>query len=228
MFLGYSVEDNLLEQTDLRNQLSQAGLSLWDNDYNYYGLTGADGQSSGYNDWIADDNTDPAGLARLFSRRVYSLPPNGISGLMQHEAIVFKSCVTGNVLLSDADVTAVKGYYEIIHRFIVSHPEKLFVLLTTPPLNAAEADAAMAMRARQVAEWLLSENFQRGQANLYVFDLYGQLAGNDPASADFGRLRAAYRDGSDNHPNRAANQAVAPLLAYFVVQSVEAFRTAQD
>ncbi|MRR52731.1 MAG: hypothetical protein EG825_17810, partial [Rhodocyclaceae bacterium] len=49
VFLHHSVGDNLLEQTDLRDQLGQAGLSLWDHDYNYYGLTGADGQPSGYN-----------------------------------------------------------------------------------------------------------------------------------------------------------------------------------
>lgn len=228
IFLHHSVGANLLGQTDLRGQLAEAGLNLWDHDYNYYGLNDLNGNPTGYNYWIPDDDTDPQGLAGLFSQKVYGLPVNGISGLMQHEVIVFKSCFTGNVLADDAQVEAMKGDYETVRRFIEGHPEKLFLLLTSPPLNSSEADPAMAARARQMADWLLSEDFRRGLPNLYVFDLYGRLAENDPASPDFNTLRADYRNGTDNHPNQKANQAVAPLLADFIVQSVRDYHSSSN
>lgn len=226
VFLHHSVGENLITQTNLRQQLNDAGLDFWDHDYNYYGLNDLNGNPTGYNYWIPDDNTDPDGLAKLFSQKVYGLPLNGISGLMQHEVIVFKSCFTGNLLYDDAQVETVKGYYETVHAFIRQHPEKLFILLTTPPLNSAEADPAMAARDRRMAEWLLSDDFKRGLPNLYVFDLYGLLAENDPASPDYGTLRADYREGSDNHPNQRANQDVAPLLGNYILETIQAYQIA--
>lgn len=226
VFLHHSVGENLITQTNLRQQLNDAGLDFWDHDYNYYGLNDLNGNPTGYNYWIPDDNTDPDGLAKLFSQKVYGLPLNGISGLMQHEVIVFKSCFTGNLLYDDAQVETVKGYYETVHAFIRQHPEKLFILLTTPPLNSAEADPAMAARDRRMAEWLLSDDFKRGLPNLYVFDLYGLLAENDPASPDYGTLRADYRDGSDNHPNQRANQDIAPLLGNYILETIQAYQIA--
>lgn len=226
VFLHHSVGENLITQTNLRQQLNDAGLDFWDHDYNYYGLNDLNGNPTGYNYWIPDDNTDPDGLAKLFSQKVYGLPLNGISGLMQHEVIVFKSCFTGNLLYDDAQVETVKGYYETVHAFIRQHPEKLFILLTTPPLNSAEADPAMAARDRRMAEWLLSDDFKRGLSNLHVFDLYGLLAENDPASPDYGTLRADYRDGSDNHPNQRANQDIAPLLGNYILETIQAYQIA--
>lgn len=228
VFLHHSVGENMITQTDLRKQLTGAGLDFWDHDYNFYGLNDLNGNSTGYNYWIPDDNTDPDGLAKLFSQKVYSLPVNGISGLMQHEVIVFKSCFTGNAVMNDAQVETQKGYYETIHAFIAQHPDKLFILLTTPPLNSAEADPAMAARNRLMADWLLSEDYRRGLTNLYVFDLYGQLADNDPASPDYNTLRADYREGSDNHPNLKANQAVAPLLADFIIETIRTYHPVSD
>lgn len=228
VFLHHSVGENLLTQTDLRDRLTQSGLTVWDHDYNWYGLNDPSGASTGYNYWIPDDNTDPDGLAKLFSQKVYDLPVNGISGLMQHEVIIFKSCFTGNNLGDDEEVQEVKGYYETIHQFIAEHPDKLFILLTTPPLNSAEADAAMAARDRQVSDWLLSNEFRRGLPNLYVFDFYSLLADNDPTSSNYNTLRVDYRTGSDNHPNLAANQAVAPVFADFIINSVQEFAAQQD
>lgn len=228
VFLHHSVGDNLIRQTDLRAQLANAGLALWDHDYNYYGLRDAAGDSTGYNYFVPDDNTDPDGLAKLFSQKVYGLPVNAISGLMQHEVIVFKSCFTGNVLSDDQQVDQVKGYYETVRSFIAAHPEKLFILLTTPPLNASEADAAMGARARQVADWLMSPEFKGELTNLAVFDLYDLLADGDPASPLYNRLRGDYLEGSDNHPTPRANEEIAPLLSAFIIQSVQEFRGRQE
>ena len=228
IFLHHSVGDNLIRQTDFRQQLTEAGLSFWDHDYNFYGLNDPSGNSTGYNFGIPDDNTDPDGLEKLFSQKVYPLPVNAISGLMQYEVIVFKSCFTGNVLSSDQQIEETKGYYETVRRFIASHPDKLFILLTTPPLNASEADGAMGARDRLLAEWLQSPEYLGNLPNLVVFDLFSLLADNDPSSPLYNRLRADYLEGSDNHPTMRANQEIAPILSAFIIQSIEDFRTRQS
>ncbi len=228
IFLHHSVGDNLIRQTDFRAQLADAGLSLWDHDYNYYGLRDSSGNSTGYNYFIPNDNTDPDGLAALFSQKVYSLPVNALSGLMQHEVIVFKSCFTGNVLSDDRQVEQVKGDYETVRSFIAAHPEKLFILLTTPPLNSSEADAAMGARARTIDDWLMSAEFKGDLPNLVVFDLYDRLADGDPASPQYNRLRNDYLEGSDNHPTTRANQDVASQLSAFIIQSIQDFRGQQE
>ena len=42
------------------------------------------------------------------------------------------------------------------------------------------------------------------------------LAENDPASDEYGMLRAEYRSGSDSHPNLLANETTGPLFAQFL------------
>ncbi|MEJ5313061.1 hypothetical protein [Anaerolinea sp.] len=227
IFLHHSVGDNLIRQTDYRDRLTQAGLSFWDHDYNYYGLNDPNGQNLGFHFNIPNDDTDPPGLAKLFSQPVYPLPINAVSGLMQYEVIILKSCFTGNVLPDDQSVEKTRTYYEVMHRFFEKHPEKLFILLTTPPLNSAEADEAMGARAREIAEWLQSPEYLRGLPNVYVFDLYSALAENDPSSPNYNRLREDYKEGTDNHPTMNANQDIAPVLAEFIVDSINDFRAKQ-
>lgn len=225
IFLHHSVGDNLIRQTDFRDRLTQAGLSFWDHDYNYYGLNAPNGQNLGFHFNIPEDNTDPVGLAKLFSQKVYPVPVNAVSGLMQFEVIIFKSCFTGNVLFDDQSVEQTRQYYEEIHRFIEEHPDKLFILLTTPPLNSAEADEVMGARAREISNWLQSQEYKRNLPNLYVFDLYSAFAENDPASPNYNRLREDYKEGTDNHPTMNANQNVAPVLAQFIIDSIQDFRS---
>ena len=88
IFLHHSVGHNLIEQGRVREKLAAAGYDFWDHDYNYPGLRGPDKQVRGYDYNIPDDNTDPDGLARIFTQRPYGLPLNAFSGLLQHEVIV--------------------------------------------------------------------------------------------------------------------------------------------
>jgi hypothetical protein len=57
-----------------------------------------------------------------------------------------------------------------------------------------------------------------------TFDLFGNLAESDPASLDYNMLRKDYRDGSDSHPNRIANETIGPLFADFVIQAIQNYR----
>lgn len=221
IFLHHSVGHNLIAQTNLREKLTQMGYAFWDQDYNSPGLTKPDGTLAGYSYPVPGDNTNPDGLAALFSQPVYPLPINAFSGLLQHQVIMIKSCYPASNIESDQQLDQYKSYYRQIRAAMDQHPDKIFIILTTPPLNPAETNPANAARARQIADWLASSEFSNGHPNLYVFNLFNLLAEDNPAAPDDNMLRAAYRDGGDSHPNAVANQAVAPLLAEFIQRSIQ-------
>lgn len=220
IFLHHSVGNNLINQGNLRQLFQQQSIDFWDQGYLYDGLRDPSGQVTGFWYPVPGDNTDPDGLARVFAQQPRALPVNALSGLLQHEVIIFKSCYPNSNISSMEHLQSLQQLYTGMRASMAQHPEKIFVLLTSPPLNPAETTAENARYARQMAEWLLSEDFRGGQENLFVFDFYSLLAENDPSSADYGMLRAPYRDGADSHPNAAANQAIAPQLVDFVSASI--------
>lgn len=71
LFIHHSTGHNLIVQGKVREQLTAAGYAFWDHDYNPTGLTRPDGTRTGYSYNIPRDNTDPDGLAELFSQRAY-------------------------------------------------------------------------------------------------------------------------------------------------------------
>lgn len=225
IFLHHSVGYNLIERGDIRNKLSQAGFSLWDHGYNWEGLRDPQGKYQGYSFTVPDDNTDPDGLSNIFSQPLYGLPLNTISGLMQFEVIIFKSCYTGNIISSVEQLEKVKNYYLSIRDFIDQHPDKLFILLTSPPLNPSEVSREMKERDWVLNQWLMSPDFLKDRKNFYVFNFFQLLVEQDTAAADWGALRAAYRDGSDSHPNLIADQTIAPILVDFITMSVNQYKT---
>jgi hypothetical protein len=225
VFLHHSVGHNLIEQGHLREQFALAGYDLWDQDYNEQGLHGPDGRQTGYGYNVPGDNTDPDGLARIFSQKVYGLPLNTLSGLLQHEVILFKSCFPVSGISDDDTLAGYKSYYMSMRKVMDQHQDRLFIVLTPPPLNPDGAHPQDAARARQFANWLQSDEYLAGHSNIFTFDLFNQLAENSPDSPDFNMLRAAYRDGTDSHPNLDANETIAPRLVEFVVQAIQDYRT---
>lgn len=224
IFLHHSTGRNLIRQGNVRELLTVAGLQFWDHDYNWEGLTQPDGERAGYSYGIPDDNTDPDGLVRLFSQRVYGIPINAFSGLMQHEVIAFKSCFPVSHVSSADQLKEYKAYYLNIRSVMDQHRDKLFIVVTPPPLNPAATDAAAAGRARAFADWLKSDAFLAGHPNVFTFDFFDLLAEGDPSASDFNMLRAAYREGEDSHPNQRANESIGPLFADFIVEAVQTFR----
>ncbi len=224
IFLHHSVGQGIIAQGNLRSKLTQAGFSFYDHDYNEPGLTYPDGQQAGYNYLVPGDNTDINGLLAIFQQPVYPLPVNTLSGLLQHEVIIVKSCFPNNHIASDDALTQDKTAYIKIREVMRQHPEKLFIILTSPPLNPAETNLDEASRARKLADWLASDEYRDGTENLSVFDLFSQLAEGDVTSPEANQLRAEYRAGSDSHPNQAANEKIAGILAVFVEDTVKAYR----
>jgi len=220
IFLHHSTGANLIAEGGVREILTQAGYDFWDHNYNATGLQDPGGELVGYSYGIPGDNTDPDGLARLFDQRVYPWPLNALSGLLQHEIIVFKSCFPASQISSDAQLEQYRAWYLGMRDVMDDHPDRVFVVVSPPPLHPAATDPAAAARARAFAEWLTSEAYLGGHPNVYAFDLFDHLAESDPASPEVNMLRTAYRpEGVDSHPNQTANAAVGPAFAEAIMQA---------
>lgn len=225
IFLHHSTGRNLIRQGEICERLSAAGFQFWDHDYNSEGLTRPDGTPAGYSYGIPDDNTDPDGLARLFAQRVHQLPLNAFSGLMQHEVIIFKSCFPVSHITSEAQLERYKTCYLQMRKVMDQYPDRIFIIVTPPPLNPASTDAEAAAQARAFANWLSSEDLLAGHPNVFTFDFFDYLAENDLASPDYNRLREEYRrEGNDSHPNETANETIGPMFVDFVAEAIQTYR----
>ncbi len=224
IFLHHSTGNNLIAQGGVRERFAAAGYDFWDHHYNRTGLRNPDGGRTGYSYRIPQDNTDPDGLAKLFAQRAYSLPLNAFSGLLQHEVIIFKSCFPASNITSEAQLQQYQSWYVDMREVMDRHPDRLFVVLSPPPLNPVATTPEAAARARAFADWLSSPEYLAGHPNVYVFDLFDQLIEDDPAAADYNMLRVDYREGEDSHPNRRANEAVGPVFVEAVIAAVERYR----
>jgi hypothetical protein len=225
VFLHHSTGRNLINQGGVREAFIEARYTLWDHDYNQIGLRDPSGQRSGYDYRVPDDNTNPDGLAEIVNQRLYSLPLNTFSSLMQHEVIMLKSCYPVSDIGSDEELEEFKEYYLEMRSIMDQHPDKIFILLSQPPLNPARTNPEIAARARAFADWLESDAYLNGHPNVYTFNLFGYLAENEPNAPDYNMLRSQYRNGKDSHPNRIANESIGPNLVEFVIGVIEDYRS---
>jgi hypothetical protein len=224
VFLHQSTGRYLIRQGRVRQRLAETGYDFWDHDYNWPGLHRPDGSETGYSYNIPDNNTDPDGLAEIFAQRAYGLPLNAFSGLLQHEVIAFKSCFPVSHITNDKQLEQYKAYYRAMRDVMDQHPDKIFIIITPPPLNPVATNAETAARARAFAQWLASNDYLSGHPNMFTFDLFGYLAEDDPAAPDYNMLRRDYREGSDSHPNRVANETIGPLFAGFIIDAIQRYR----
>jgi len=227
IFLHHSTGQNLIEQGGVRERFSEAGYQFWDHGYNGEGLRRPDGSYTGYSYWIPGDNTDPDGLAEIFEQRVYPVPLNALSGLLQHEVIVFKSCFPTSNITSDEQLEQYQDWYLAMRNAMDSHPDRVFIVMSPPPLNPAATTPEAATRARAFADWLTSDAYLDGHANVFAFDLFDHLAEGDPGAPDYSMLRAEYRAGEDSHPNQVANEVVGPVFADSVMEAARSYSEAQ-
>jgi hypothetical protein len=122
-----------------------------------------------------------------------------------------------------------KGIYNEILEYFRSRQDKLFILITAPPLAEWETDAAHAANARALNDWLVNDWLvDYPYHNVAVFDYYNVLTSNagSPDSSDAGEVSgnhhrwwngavqhqhtvnndfSAYPSG-DSHPSQGGNQ----------------------
>jgi len=219
IFLHHSVGESLIDEGDVRQRLTNLGYQFYDHGYNDDGLVLADGTWAGRNFDVPDDNTDPDGFADIFAQPLHDPPDNTFSHLMQYDVIAFKSCFPVSDIQSDDQLVEYRFYYLSIRDRMDQYPNKVFIVVTSPPQVAAYTEPEAAARARAFADWLASDEYLRGHPNVFTFDLFDLLA--DPST---NTLRADYQaDEDDAHPNELANQTIGPLFANSVHQAVRAY-----
>jgi hypothetical protein len=226
-FLHHSVGQHLIDEGHVRQLFREAGYNLWDQGYNQEeGQRSPSGERLSHIYYVPHDNTDPNGLEIIFNQPLFDLPLNTFSGLMQHEVIIVKSCFPNSQITSDEELEQYKTWYRNIRASFDQHPEKLFIVVTQPPLNPAVTSPEAAQRARQLADWLTSDEFLAGHDNLAAFDLFDLLAESNPNSPKFNMLRVDYRptEGNDSHPTKPANELIGPLFVEAVIQTIESYR----
>jgi hypothetical protein len=238
IFLHHSVGLGILEDGNVREQLKQLvpSLELWDHGYNNEGLRDGQGKNSGQNYAVPEDDTVPLALAKLFAQAVTNPPANTFSKLLGYDVLIFKSCFPVSSISSDSQLAEYQNCYRQIRQIIDQHPDKLFIFFTQPPQTRLATNPEEGRRARQLAEWLKSGEFNKDAQNLKIFDLFNLLAENNPNSPDFNTLRSSYqRRGKrfwrkvwDSHPNQRANQAIGTELVKFLVETVNSFQKTAD
>lgn len=225
IFLHHSTGHNLIAEGDVRPMLTELGYQFWDHDYNHVGLIRPDGTLTGAHYRIPGmrgrGNTDVDGLAELFSEPVTDPASNAFSRLLQHEVIITKSCFPNSAIKSDEVQTQFQDWYLGMQGVMDQHPDRMFIIVTSPPLHPEMTNAEEARRARTVANWLKSDEFLAGHPNVFVFDFFDLLA--DPST---NTLRAEYQvdtDKPNSHPNRLANQTIGPQFVTFIDGAVQAY-----
>ncbi len=230
IFLHHSTGRNLVEEGSVRKLLTEKGYQFYTHDYNSIGLTDPHGKKLNFCYDIPTDstntrgngNTDPEGLYILFNQPVTTPPSNAFSRLLQHDIIIFKSCFPNSAIKSEKMLNQYKDWFRSIRSIMESHPDKIFIPLTFPPLHPLATNSTESSRAREWANWLTSDDFLQNTSNVFVFNLFDYLA--DPST---NMLRTEYQKNEnyrDSHPNEKANKIVGPEFARFIDQRIQEFK----
>jgi uncharacterized repeat protein (TIGR01451 family) len=174
----------------------------------------------------------------------YSRLPDAFNPGGGNEIIMFKSCFPNSNLdgnpsdppatsadyTSDLTVANAKRIYLDLLSYFGAHQDKLFVVITAPPLGSFDTDSTRAANARAFNNWLVNDWLSGySHNNVAVFDFYNVLTSNggDSNTNDLGSLTGnhhRYRSGAiewinnqggnfsaypsssgDSHPSQAGN-----------------------
>jgi hypothetical protein len=207
VFIHHSVGENWLND-GLCRALNDSGYHVADI---YYG-------------WRAyGDNTDTVAWPAWFTDEVMSLvyqelgqmtAPNNLDPAPGENAIVmFKSCFPNSDVGSD--ISDEKAIYNSLLPYMEAHADKMFVLVTPPPM----IEIPDPQKTRELCDWLA--NREQGwlaglsTGNVFVFDLYNVLThpdahhrlagGVEVHEAVPGSDTLYYDSDGDDHPNSDGN-----------------------
>ncbi len=136
----------------------------------------------------------------------------------ENEIIMFKSCFPNSALEGsptdppDPTPGLTVGHAKYVYNHILvyfnAHPEKLFVIITAPPLSdGTYAANARAFNNWLVYQWLYENNYTK--SNVAVFDFYNVLTYstyhhrffNGDVQHLFGNVNTLYYPSGDDHPS---------------------------
>jgi hypothetical protein len=243
IFIHHSTGENWL-----RDDYGGLGLALANNNYfvsdtNYgWGLNSI-GDRTDIPDWLEwfDSADTPSYLKAVYNEdgqySSYTRLPDSPGG--ENQIILFKSCFPNSALEGSPDdspsaegwltVGHAKYVYNEILGYFGAHPDKLFVVITAPPLqDRAYAENARAFNQWLLTEWLSDSNYTL--RNVAVFDFYNVLTGpNNHHRSINGQIEHIFEQGrntsyyptshDDDHPSERgslkATEEFLPLLNIF-------------
>jgi len=223
---GIITEGRVREQIDRWNAAHGTSFTFWDHGYNADGLRNAKGELTGTNYDIPDDNTDPEGLYYLWVSREARWTRCRDLILANHEVIAFKSCFPASYIGDAEMLQQYKTWYLGMRSFFDTRPDRLFIVMSPPPLHRLETDPTAAANARAFANWLKSQTYLAGHLNVRCFDLFDHLAQADDGSPTANTLRYEYEIShteSDSHPNELANRTVGAVFAEFLCSAAMSY-----
>ncbi len=240
IFIHHSTGENWL-----RDDYGGLGLALSQNNYfvsdtNYGWGPDAIGDRTDIPDWVewfASDAT-PRYMDALFNESGqhadYTRSVSDPGG--ENEIVVFKSCFPNSALEGDPhdppdpagwlSVGHVKYVYTEILQYFGARPDKLFVVITAPPLS----DGTYAENARAFNNWLLNDWLRENNYalnNVAVFDFYNVLTSpgahhrfrNGRVEHVIGDKNTLHYPSADDHPSARGSQKATgefvPLLNVF-------------
>ncbi len=187
-------------------------------------------------EWFASNDT-PLYMQALFNESgqhsSYTRTLSDPGG--ENQIVMFKSCFPNSALEGNPDdppnpegwltVGHAKYVYNRILEYFATRPDKLFVVITAPPLS----DPTYAANARAFNLWLLNEWLaDYPLSNVAVFDFYNVLTGRDHHHRYLdGHIEHTFHPGAntlvypsgDEHPSeegsRKATEEFVPLLNVF-------------
>ncbi len=225
-FLHHSTGDGIVVEGDVRGHIADYNRAhgtrfrFWDHGYNGDGLRNPRGQFTGTSYNIPDDNTDPDGLWRLWtSTRADCVACRNLI-LTNHRVIAFKSCFPASAIPDNATLQQRKQWYLAMRDFFDTRTDRVFMVMSTPPLHRLATNATEAKNARRFADWLKSPTYLAGHPNIVCFDLFDLLAKADDGSPTANMLKYQYEGShknSDPHPNALANRTVGPIFAQALI-----------
>ena len=188
-------------------------------------------------EWFRGDNTDQYWDALLQESGQNSSYTRGLSDPGgENEIIMFKSCFPNSDLEGNPnDPPTTDGWLSVGHakyvynqllNFFQQHPDKLFIVVTAPPLSdPSRADNARAFNLWLVEDWLAENNYP--YHNVAVFDFYNVLTGpNGHHTLEGGSIihqvankNTLHYPSGDDHPSEKGSQKATedfiPLLNYY-------------
>jgi hypothetical protein len=240
IFIHHSTGENWL-----RDDYGGLGLALSANNYyvsdtNYGWGPNSIGDRTDIPDWLEWFSSDQTSM-QMDAVFTESSQNSSYSRLLddpggENEIILFKSCFPNSALEgSIGDLPSSDGWLTIGHakyvynqilKYFATRPDKLFIVITAPPLS----DPTYAENARAFNQWLFNDWLDENDytlPNVAVFDFYNVLTSND-AHHRFtnGIIEHTYTSNNtlfypsgDDHPSEAgsrkATEEFLPLLNIF-------------
>jgi hypothetical protein len=178
-------------------------------------------------EWFTSENTTSYMSALYNERDTHSSYTRGNleNPGGENEIIMFKSCFPNSALEGNPDdppssegwltVGHAKYVYNQLLLYFQNHPDKLFVVITAPPLS----DLSYAANARAFNQWLMNDWLGQNNytlKNVAIFDFYNVLTGPDNHHRYYnnavqhifteGINTLYYPSGDyDDHPNQTGN-----------------------